>query len=105
MARGVLGMTPKLGKRETEVMKYDQNIMLLFVKHYLAHLPTTPELLLLSLQGGNTAQMSRQSRTRHGKLTQDDKFPTMPQAAAPGSSPITHMALVCVLSTSLPSKE
>lgn len=39
-----------------------------FVKHHLPHLPSTPELPLLLLQGGNTAQMSRQSRTRQGKL-------------------------------------
>lgn len=33
-------------------------------KHHLPHLPTTAELPLLLLQGGNTVQMSSQSRTR-----------------------------------------
>lgn len=61
---------------------------------------------LLLLQGGNTVQVSRQNRTRHGKLRGIllTNSP-LPQGAAPGNSPIIHMALVRVLSTSLASKE
>lgn len=97
MARGVLGMTPKLGKRKTEVMrtalhcpKYAQNTMFLLSKHHLPHLPTTPELPLLLLQGGNTVQMSTQSRRRHGKLTQGgfaDKFTPFPRDQRLGTLP------------------
>lgn len=66
MARGVLGMTPKLGKRKNRgdesspaLSKIRPKYNVPLVKHHLAHLPTAPELPLLLLQGGNTVQMSR----------------------------------------------
>lgn len=76
-----------------------------FAKNHLPHLPTTPELPLLLLQGGNTAQVSRQSRQSRGNSLICWQIHHPASGNSSWNSPISHMALVCVLSTSLPCKE
>lgn len=77
MAKGVLGMTPKLGKRKTrgdDSSKALPNTCSPFAKHKLAHVPITHKLPLLLLRGGTQLSMcttaDTQSRTRHRKLNQ-----------------------------------
>lgn len=95
MANGVLGMTPKLGKRKAEVMTavlhfWEPHLTLwetkardavptplhLFAKHKLAHL-SSPRLPLLLLQE------KEHSSLHHGRYSKQDKA----EKSEPGRSP------------------